>query len=720
MLSLVGLLSPPSGVAALRPASAGQVIPLESQPFEPQLQETAARWRDAPLGEVVEASPRDTLLNFYVLMAAVGREIRAIDALAPQDPGLRWSEPIRRRIARLDQKFALAVKALDASSFPASIRDDMADEAAMQLKQVLDYVFNNSHQAVEIPDAQELRELNRRRNKNSDAWTYPETGITLTSEVNGNPTGMSYLFSADTVARVGKMYRQVSGLPVGDHPFVTPGLYRYYSRTPGYLVPPKWYLRLPQPLQNLLEIQIGEQTLFQISVGLISLLVYACLLTILLFRLLKTYRYSQATVRSGSGDSESLQLARPDHAPASSIDSRPETIAWMRVLLVLPALPLTWLSDKIIGDLVNFTGPTLSVFTYLFFILYFLAASLVSFYLFEALGRSLSHWLALLRGGGGDLQRRRISNLVMPICRVLGGLVALALIYWLLLLLGLPTATVLAFSAVPGLAIGLGASKLLGNLFAGLSIQTDRPVRVGEFCSIGGSQGFVTRIGLRSLELQTLASSVTIPNAIADEETIVNHCRRQADRDAPLLQSLEIRLPLPRQFSSDQITELMQRMRQFVAGHPHLQDPLLTVEQTGNPEALMVFSCLVNAHQWAPYLEQREAVMRRFVELCEQIRLCSRSIGVSYGTPVAQLHRIPGLIAEIVHADQELHLKSCRLMELSEYSYDFSIRLSANHATHAAVKDAINRFNLALIDCFEKHGIEIPFPTAIHQIRSGS
>lgn len=198
----------------------------------------------------------------------------------------------------------------------------------------------------------------------------------------------------------------------------------------------------------------------------------------LLGRLLNTYRYWQ-------GDQSDRKGNRAWHQ---------DNLAWYRVLLVLPLLPLTRGIETFIDDYVNFTGAPLVATTYFFYICYFIAAGFFFFYFFEALGRSISERLAHWRGGNAELQLRRISNLVMPICRVLGGLVAVVMIYRLLVVLGLPSTTVMAFSAVPGLAIGLGASKLLGNLFGGLSIQTDRPVRVGEFCQIGSNLGFVTRI----------------------------------------------------------------------------------------------------------------------------------------------------------------------------------------------------------------------------------
>ncbi|MFM7651808.1 MAG: mechanosensitive ion channel family protein, partial [Vulcanococcus sp.] len=58
--------------AQAEPAGRPEVgVPFDRQPFHAALLETAERWRDAPLGQVVGDSPRDTLLNFYAVMARV-------------------------------------------------------------------------------------------------------------------------------------------------------------------------------------------------------------------------------------------------------------------------------------------------------------------------------------------------------------------------------------------------------------------------------------------------------------------------------------------------------------------------------------------------------------------------------------------------------------------------------------------------------------------------
>ena len=75
----------------LRHESSLPVIPLENQPFYPELVQRADLWLHTPLGQVVGDNPRDTLLNFYAVMADVGILIDEVTANHLNDPGLFWN-----------------------------------------------------------------------------------------------------------------------------------------------------------------------------------------------------------------------------------------------------------------------------------------------------------------------------------------------------------------------------------------------------------------------------------------------------------------------------------------------------------------------------------------------------------------------------------------------------------------------------------------------------
>jgi small-conductance mechanosensitive channel len=62
-------------------------------------------------------------------------------------------------------------------------------------------------------------------------------------------------------------------------------------------------------------------------------------------------------------------------------------------------------------------------------------------------------------------------------------------------------------------AIGFATKDLVASLVAGIMIIIDRPFQVGDRVSFEGQYGDITKIGLRSIKLQTLDDSVvTIPN----------------------------------------------------------------------------------------------------------------------------------------------------------------------------------------------------------------
>ena len=678
-------------------AAPSNAIPLQEQPFYPSLQEISSSWTDIVLGQVVGESPKVTLLNFYAVMAKVGHRADSLGQQATLDKGLFSSKERREQIEDTNLLFDLAVKSLDSSQFPESVRSDMADEAAIQLKTVLDYVFSHSRQPILIPNIADLKSSGDQGSDPVASWRLPGTAIELTTVLDSDTNNQNFYFSTYTVSSIREMYEEIQNQPSINQPFATPYFYKDFIFTPGYLVPPKWYLMLPAGIRRVIEIPIEGQTLFQVGCAFVVFTLYILVIFWLVGQLIATYR-----------DSESLQI------PVS--DWLQDNIAWTRVLVILPIVLLTYLTDQFIDNVINFTGLPLVLAIYFFYIVFYLTASIFVFYLLEAIGRSGAELLTRLRGGRSTLQLQRISNLVMPLSRAGGLLVAIVLIYRLLLLLGLPASTVLAFSAVPGLAIGLGASKLLGNLFAGLSIQTDRPLRVGEFCQIGDNLGFVTKIGLRSLELQTLESIVKIPNSVADEATIINYSRRDSFPTPNPRQGMELRLQLPAHFSPFQLEELLHQSRLLIEDPERLhglkaESSLVSLDNdSGDGKTLIVF-VLVELHGWPAYLHMRETLLVQLEELLDRIDLYEITIGVSYSTTSEQLVRVPELLRSAVDCDPNLHCVACRLLKISACSYDHEIEISSSHRMQNDFEDSIHKLHQRFIKVLADNDIEIPFPS---------
>jgi small-conductance mechanosensitive channel len=84
----------------------------------------------------------------------------------------------------------------------------------------------------------------------------------------------------------------------------------------------------------------------------------------------------------------------------------------------------------------------------------------------------------------------------------------------LLLLLRVPASTAVALAGGGLLLIGFASKDFAANILAGLAIAIDRPLHEGDYVSVAGYDGEVTRIGLRSTQLVTLDDTmITVPNA---------------------------------------------------------------------------------------------------------------------------------------------------------------------------------------------------------------
>ena len=83
----------------------------------------------------------------------------------------------------------------------------------------------------------------------------------------------------------------------------------------------------------------------------------------------------------------------------------------------------------------------------------------------------------------------------------------------------------LATTAVGAVILGFALQDTLGNLFAGLAIQIEKPFRVGHWVTIGGENGLVSEITWRATKIRTKAGNfVIVPNSALARDTITNYC----------------------------------------------------------------------------------------------------------------------------------------------------------------------------------------------------
>jgi len=113
-----------------------------------------------------------------------------------------------------------------------------------------------------------------------------------------------------------------------------------------------------------------------------------------------------------------------------------------------------------------------------------------------------------------------VSGLGQTVAR---GVVLVIGLVTLLSSLGVEIAPMLTALGVGGLAVALALQDTLSNLFAGVHLLADRPIRVGDYAKIADVEGFVVDIGWRSTRLRTLQNNVVVvPNRTVAQSVITN------------------------------------------------------------------------------------------------------------------------------------------------------------------------------------------------------
>jgi small-conductance mechanosensitive channel len=122
----------------------------------------------------------------------------------------------------------------------------------------------------------------------------------------------------------------------------------------------------------------------------------------------------------------------------------------------------------------------------------------------------IEYWVTRQQlGKGGKLKDRKGAVLAISF---ISKLVVWAVVIVLVLenIPGIQITTLIASLGIGGIAIGLALQKILGDLFASLTISIDQPFVEGDAINIGDFSGTVEHIGLKSTRLRSFTGEQVI------------------------------------------------------------------------------------------------------------------------------------------------------------------------------------------------------------------
>ena len=235
------------------------------------------------------------------------------------------------------------------------------------------------------------------------------------------------------------------------------------------------------------------------------------------------------------------------------------------------------------------------------------------------------------------LERRGQAYIVpvlLPSQRVVKGLILVFGGLGILSVAGVNITAAVAGIGVGGIAVALAAQKTIENLFGGVTLFADRPVRVGDFCRYGDKVGTVEEIGLRSTRIRSLDRTViSIPNADFSNLHLENFAKRDQMR-------LYVMIGVRYETTPDQMRYLLAKLRELLLAHPRVTPDPARVRFVGFGAYSLdieVFA-YTNTSDWSEFLQIREDVYLRMMEV-----VAEAGTGFAFPSSTMYLGRDEGL-----------------------------------------------------------------------------
>jgi len=183
--------------------------------------------------------------------------------------------------------------------------------------------------------------------------------------------------------------------------------------------------------------------------------------------------------------------------------------------------------------------------------------------------------------------------------------------------LGYPISGLLASLGIGGLAVALAAKDSLANIFGSLMIILDRPFQIGDWVKAGDLEGTVEEIGFRSTRIRTFAKTlITVPNSTLTNLAIDNFSRMPKRR-------IKMSVGVSYATTPAQMREAVDKIRELLRTHPAIDQEFFLVNFTdfGASSLDILVYCFTRTTAWGEYLEAREDVCLKIMDLLEEMGL---------------------------------------------------------------------------------------------------
>ncbi len=136
---------------------------------------------------------------------------------------------------------------------------------------------------------------------------------------------------------------------------------------------------------------------------------------------------------------------------------------------------------------------------------------------------------------------------------------------------GYDVGALIAGVGIGGLAMAMAAKDFVANIFGGITVFVDKPFQVGDRVQIGGYDGTIEEIGIRSTRLRTLAGRLVIIPNFKFTDSFVENVTIEPSR------KMSLTLGLTYDTTPERVEEAMDILRQIIEGRSATIEPNPTI-----------------------------------------------------------------------------------------------------------------------------------------------
>ena len=195
---------------------------------------------------------------------------------------------------------------------------------------------------------------------------------------------------------------------------------------------------------------------------------------------------------------------------------------------------------------------------------------------------------------------------------------------------GYSITTLVAGLGLGGLAIALAAQDTLANVIGSLAIVGDRPFQVGDWVLVGGYEGTVERVGLRSTRVRTFYDSVvSVPNSKVVNSIVDNMGQRKFRR-------MKHMLSLRYDTDPDRIQEFVDGVRGLILKNPAMRHDYFEIHlnRFSDSSVDVLVYCFFRVPDWHAELSERHNFLLSILRLAKEL-------GVDFAFPTRTLSLEP-------------------------------------------------------------------------------